>query len=64
MTKHLVIFQPSGKRGYMEERKTLIDAAQELGVDIESVCGSKCAMGPALEGANNLVINEALYLLL
>ncbi len=45
VTKHLVIFQPWGKRGYMEDGKTLTDAAQELGVDLESVCGGKLVCG-------------------
>ncbi len=45
MTKHLVVFQPSGKRGYVEDGKTLLDAAQELGEDIESVCGGKLVCG-------------------
>ncbi|OAT82971.1 ASKHA domain-containing protein [Desulfotomaculum copahuensis] len=34
-----VIFQPSGRRGQVEQGKTLLEAARELGVDIESVCG-------------------------
>ncbi len=39
-----VIFQPSGRRGRVEEGKTLLEASRELGVDIEAVCGSakKC----------------------
>lgn len=45
--QHLVIFQPSGSRGYVEEGTTLLEAARELGVEIESTCGgqmmcSKC----------------------
>ena len=43
--KHLVVFQPSGKRGYIEEGKTLLEAARELGVDIESICGGKLICG-------------------
>jgi len=43
--KHIVVFQPSGKRGSVEEGKTLLEAAQELGVDIESVCGGKLVCG-------------------
>ena len=45
MTEHLVIFQPSGKQGYVEDGKTLLDAAQKLGEDIESVCNSKLVCG-------------------
>ena len=45
--KHLVIFQPSGSRGQVEDGTTLLDAARSLGVEIESTCGgamrcSKC----------------------
>jgi uncharacterized 2Fe-2S/4Fe-4S cluster protein (DUF4445 family) len=43
--KHLVIFQPSGRRGEIEEEKTLRDAAVELGVEIESICGGKQTCG-------------------
>ncbi|MCL6557710.1 MAG: ASKHA domain-containing protein [Firmicutes bacterium] len=37
--EHLVIFQPSGRRGKVEDGTTLLDASHELGVDIEAVCG-------------------------
>ncbi len=43
--KHLVIFQPSGRRSEVVEGKTLREAAQELGVDIESICGGKQTCG-------------------
>jgi uncharacterized 2Fe-2S/4Fe-4S cluster protein (DUF4445 family) len=42
---HLVIFQPSGRRGYVRERTWLLDAARELGVEIESICGKKRTCG-------------------
>jgi uncharacterized 2Fe-2S/4Fe-4S cluster protein (DUF4445 family) len=45
MKKYRVIFQPSGRRGEVEEGKTLLDSAQELGVDIEGLCGSKKVCG-------------------
>jgi|TARA_B100002003_G_scaffold251839_1_gene298027 uncharacterized 2Fe-2S/4Fe-4S cluster protein (DUF4445 family) len=45
MEKFKVIFQPSGSRGQVEEGKTVREAAQELGVDIESVCGGKKTCG-------------------
>ena len=45
MIKHLLTFQPSGKRGYIEEGKTLLEAAQELGEEVESVCGGKLICG-------------------
>ncbi len=34
-----VIFQPSGRRGLVDGGTNLLDAARQLGVDIESVCG-------------------------
>ncbi|RJQ44080.1 MAG: DUF4445 domain-containing protein [Nitrospiraceae bacterium] len=45
MKKHKVIFQPSGRRGEVEEGKTLLEAAQSLGVDIEALCGNKKVCG-------------------
>lgn len=45
MKKHKVIFQPSGRRGEIEEGKTLLEAAQSLGVDIEGLCGKKKVCG-------------------
>jgi uncharacterized 2Fe-2S/4Fe-4S cluster protein (DUF4445 family) len=43
--KHLVIFQPSGRRGYIDEGKTIKEASQELGVELESICGGKGTCG-------------------
>ena len=43
--KHKVIFQPSGRRGEVEEGQTLLQAAQALGVDIEALCGNKKVCG-------------------
>ena len=45
MKKYRVIFQPSGRRGEIEEGKTLLEAAQMLGVDIEGLCGNKKVCG-------------------
>jgi uncharacterized 2Fe-2S/4Fe-4S cluster protein (DUF4445 family) len=45
MKKFKVIFQPAGRRGEVGEGKTLIDAAQALGVDIEALCGGKKVCG-------------------
>ncbi|NOX20903.1 MAG: DUF4445 domain-containing protein [Nitrospirae bacterium] len=45
MKKYKVIFQPSGRRGEIEEGKTVLEAAQALGVDIEAVCGGKKVCG-------------------
>ncbi len=40
-----VIFQPSGRRGKIEAGRTILDAARELGVDIEAICGEKRTCG-------------------
>jgi uncharacterized 2Fe-2S/4Fe-4S cluster protein (DUF4445 family) len=45
MRKHKVNFQPSGRRGEIREGQTLLEAAQRLGVDLESVCGGKGTCG-------------------
>jgi uncharacterized 2Fe-2S/4Fe-4S cluster protein (DUF4445 family) len=45
MKKHRVIFQPAGRRGEVDEGKTLLEAAQSLGVDIEGLCGKKKVCG-------------------
>ncbi|MBM4331525.1 MAG: DUF4445 domain-containing protein [Deltaproteobacteria bacterium] len=43
--KVTVIFQPSGRRGQAERGKTILEAAQELGVAIESICGGNHTCG-------------------
>ena len=40
-----VLFQPSGRRGEIKAGKTVLQAAQELGVPLESVCGGKHTCG-------------------
>lgn len=40
-----VIFQPAGRRGEIEEGRTILQAAQSLGVDIEALCGNKKVCG-------------------
>lgn len=40
-----VIFQPSGRRGYIEEGKTIKEASRKLGVDIEGICGDNATCG-------------------
>ena len=47
-----VIFTPSGKRGHIEKGTSVLDAARQLGVDLDSVCGgrgicSKCQISPS-----------------
>ncbi len=38
---HTVIFEPSGRRGQVAAGTTLLDAARQLGVAIESICGGR-----------------------
>lgn len=45
MKKFKVIFQPSGRRGEVGEGRTVLEAAQSLGVDIEGICGNKKVCG-------------------
>jgi uncharacterized 2Fe-2S/4Fe-4S cluster protein (DUF4445 family) len=40
-----VLFQPSGRRGEIKAGKTVLQAAQELGVPLESICGGKSTCG-------------------
>ena len=41
----LVLFMPSGKRGRFPKGTAIIDAARELGVYVESVCGGRGICG-------------------
>ena len=43
--KHHLVFQPSGRQGQVEAGQTLLEAARELGVDIESICGGQQTCG-------------------
>jgi len=45
MEKATIIFQPSGSRGTISKGKTVLEAAQELGENIESLCGGKGTCG-------------------
>ena len=40
-----VIFMPSGRRGQIPAGQTLLDAARQLGVEIESICGGRLTCG-------------------
>ena len=44
----MVIFQPSGRRGHVPDGTSLIEAARQLGVDIESLCGEKMVCGKCI----------------
>ena len=48
----LVVFTPSGKRGHFPAGTSVLKAARQLGVDLDSVCGgrgicSKCQIHPS-----------------
>jgi uncharacterized 2Fe-2S/4Fe-4S cluster protein (DUF4445 family) len=42
---HLVLFMPSGKRGRFASGTPVLEAARELGVYVESVCGGRATCG-------------------
>jgi uncharacterized 2Fe-2S/4Fe-4S cluster protein (DUF4445 family) len=41
----LVIFMPAGRRDRVEPGKTVLDAARQVGVEIESICGGRLTCG-------------------
>ncbi len=43
--KALILFNPSGKRGRFPLGTTVLQAARELGVDIDSMCGGRACCG-------------------
>ena len=43
--RHSVVFTPSGRRGTFATGITVLDAARELGVDLDSVCGGRGICG-------------------
>ncbi|HEX78018.1 MAG TPA: DUF4445 domain-containing protein [Dehalococcoidia bacterium] len=45
MTRHLVVFQPSGKRGRIRRGSSILEAARGLGVDLETICGGRQTCG-------------------
>jgi uncharacterized 2Fe-2S/4Fe-4S cluster protein (DUF4445 family) len=51
----LVVFSPSGKKGHFPVGTALLQAARELGVDIDSICGGRARCGrcqvEAVEGS-------------
>ncbi len=41
----MVIFMPSGRRGRVAPGQSLLDAARQMGVEIESICGGRLTCG-------------------
>lgn len=46
--KHIVILQPSGRRGQVDEGTSIRAAARELGVEIESICAENATCGKCM----------------
>jgi uncharacterized 2Fe-2S/4Fe-4S cluster protein (DUF4445 family) len=46
--KHQVIFMPSGRRGLVADGVRVLDAARQLGVEIESICGGRLTCNKCL----------------
>ena len=42
---HTVVFTPSGKRGRVTSGTTVLSAARQMGVDLDSVCGGRSICG-------------------
>ena len=45
MSDRRIVFTPSGKRGSFAEGASVLDAARQLGVDLDSVCGGRGICG-------------------
>ncbi len=43
--KFMVVFQPSGRHAYVTAGQTLLTAARDMGVEIESICGGQQTCG-------------------
>ena len=43
-----IVFQPDGRRGRFKHGTTVLDAARELGVDINSICGGAASCGKCI----------------
>lgn len=54
--QHLVILQPSGRRGHVDEGISLREAARQLGVEIESICAENATCGKC-----KVVIEEGVF---
>ncbi|MEM2914508.1 MAG: 2Fe-2S iron-sulfur cluster-binding protein, partial [Candidatus Bathyarchaeia archaeon] len=45
MPRSTLIFQPYGKRIEISSEKSLLEAAKEIGVNINSICGGRGSCG-------------------
>jgi uncharacterized 2Fe-2S/4Fe-4S cluster protein (DUF4445 family) len=53
-----VLFQPSGRRGGIKAGQTALQAAQELGVPLESACGGKHTCGKCKVRVQSLAVEK------
>jgi len=53
---HTVILMPSGRRDQVPEGKSLLEAADAMGVQIESICGGKQTCGKC-----HVIVEEGLF---
>ena len=65
MSDPTAIFLPSGKRGFVKKGTTVLSAARQLNVDLDSVCGgrgicSKCQISPSFGSFPKLGIESKL----
>lgn len=54
----LVIFMPSGRRGRVASGESLLDAARQMGVEIESICGGRLTCGKCKVRVENGVFQK------
>ena len=47
MTLHRVVFTPSGLEGKVADGTTVLEAARQLGADLDTVCGGRGFAGAA-----------------
>ncbi len=43
--KHTIYFEPDGIKGRVDDGQTILDAARDLGIDLNAVCGGKNLCG-------------------
>ena len=58
MTKvHEIVFQPDGKRGKIQQGTTVLQAARELGIDINAICGGVVSCGKCIVKIQQFIEN-------
>jgi uncharacterized 2Fe-2S/4Fe-4S cluster protein (DUF4445 family) len=64
--QHIVVFTPSGRRGNFKAGTTVLHAARQLGVDLDSICGGRgicgrCQIASESEKLSGLTTTEREY---